>query len=191
MTVFKFWDSSRGDVPIYVPPYGAGGGAAFSNRQVNSTGIFPGATAQDNVLAVFTIPVGSFDVAGHGLQLTCAGSFGANGNNKRIKIIVGATSAIVGSAVSGGTTVADSGTITSNGSGWLIQAEIYKTGISGSNTQLGIHLDGTSGAGVSMPLLVPTPLTMNEALPQLVCVTGNAGSVVTDIALNYFEVATD
>jgi hypothetical protein len=155
---------------------------------VASAGVNPGATGADNVLAVYSLPANSFDQAGRGISISAAGGFGANTNNKRVKIIVGASSAVVGSTIgSGGTTIADTGTVATNGAGWQLEASIVKYGASGSNTQQGIHDAAQVGAAVAA-LITPAALTIVEAAPVLIAVTGNATTTATDIALNLFVV---
>src|SRR5229473_3962336 len=84
------------------------------NLQVSSAGVQPGATGADNVLAVYSLPSNAFDVAGRGISITAAGSFGATANNKRVKIVFNATTAVVGSTVTGGTVICDTGTVAQN-----------------------------------------------------------------------------
>jgi hypothetical protein len=153
-----------------------------------SAGVNPGATAADNVLAVFSIPANSFDQAGRGIAISAAGGFGATTNNKRVKIIIGAVSAVVGSTIgSGGTTIADTGTVATNGGGWQLQASVFKYGAAGSNTQAAVHNQAQMGSATAA-LLAPSALTLAENLPILVAVTGNATTATTDIALGVLEV---
>jgi hypothetical protein len=153
-----------------------------------SAGVNPGATGADNVLAVYSLPANSFDQAGRGIQISATGGYAGNGNTKRVKIIVGAVSAVVGSTIgSGGTAIADTGAVATNGAGWSIGASIFKYGAGGSNTQQGIHNASQSGNAVGA-LLSPVSLTLVENAPILVAVTGNATTTATDIALNLFEV---
>jgi hypothetical protein len=153
-----------------------------------SAGVNPGATGADNVLAVFSLPANSFDQAGRGISISASGGYAGNTNNKTVKIIVGPASAVVGSTIgSGGTTIASTGTVATNGGGWSLEAEIVKYGAAGSNTQQGIHSAAQSGSAVAA-LITPAALTLNEGLPILVAVTGNAATTATDIALNLFQV---
>jgi hypothetical protein len=153
-----------------------------------SAGINPGATGADNVLAVYSIPANSFDQAGRGVTITAMGGYAANGNTKTVKIIVGAASAVVGSTIgSGGTTIASTGAVTTNGAGFSLQASVFKYGAAGSNTQQGIHNGTQSGSAVAA-LITPSALTLVESAPILVAVTGNAATTATDIALNLLEV---
>ena len=169
-----------------------GSGAAFAaaegniNRQIVSAGVQPGATGADNVLAAYSIPANSFDVAGRGICLTAQGSFGATGNNKRIKIIFNATTAVVGSTVTGGTTICDTGTVATNGGGWSLQGNVFKYGAAGSNTQVGLHQQAQVGAAVAA-MLAPSLITATESGAILVAVTGNATTAASDIVFNFFE----
>ncbi len=152
-----------------------------------SAGINPAATGADNVLAVFSIPANSFDQSGRGIAISAAGAFAANANTKRVKIIIGATAAVVGQTITGGTTIADTGAVTTNGAGWQLGADVFKYGVAGSNTQTGIHNQAQMGGAVGS-LLSPAALTLVENAPILVAVTGNATTAATDITLNLFEV---
>jgi hypothetical protein len=178
---------------LQIPQFGFGNGngpfgpSGNLGVQISSAGIQPGATGADNVLAAFTLPAYSFDNFGRGIQITAAGSFGATGNNKTIKLFAGATTATVGSTISGGTAVASTGTVTTNGGGWQIQASIYKYSAGGANTQLGIHQPSITGAAAST-LLAPSLLTMTESGALIFAVTGNAATAATDILLNFFEI---
>lgn len=157
------------------------------NRQLSVAGIQPGTTANDNVLMAFTLPANSFDILGRGITLTAQGSFGATGNNKRVKLIANATTAVVGSAVTGGTTIADTGTVATNGGGWSVQANVFKTGAAGSNTQLGLHQQAQIGAAVAA-MLAPTAIAAVESGPILFALCGNATTAATDILANFLEV---
>ena len=156
-------------------------------RNVIGAGSNPGGTGSDYVLAAYSLPANSLDgLAGtnRGLNIMALGSFGANGDNKTIKLIWGCTTAVVGSAVTGGTTVATTGVVTTNGGGWSIQADVYKYGAAGSNTQIGLHQQSQVGSAVTA-LQAPTLLTSAENAAILIAVTGNAGTVVGDIVYNF------
>jgi hypothetical protein len=179
--------------PPVNPEFGSGSatvglsGNVVNGVQISSAGISPGATGADNVMAAFTLPALSFDNVGRGIQITACGSFAANGNTKTIKLFAGATTATVGSTISGGTAIASSGAVTTNGGGWQIQASIYKYGAGGANTQLAIHQPSITGAAAST-LLAPALLTMTESGALIFAVTGNAATTATDIVLNFFEI---
>lgn len=191
--------SHIGDIPggALPPSIGVqfGGGGALSsfglegniNRQV-SAGINPASTAADIVLAIFILPAGCFDQAGRGINLLAIGSFAANTNTKTIKMIYNPTTAVVGSVVSGGTTIASgtANTVATAG-GWNLEANIFKYGILGSNTQIGLHTAFQSGNAVGA-LVAPAALTAPENAAILLAITGNAATTTTDIALNLFEI---
>lgn len=171
--------------------FGGGTGTMLSegniNRQLSVAGVQPGTTANDNVLAFFSLPAGSLDALGRGLTITAQGSFAATNNAKRLKLIFNATTAVVGSAVTGGTTIADTGslTTTSNAGGWSIQANVFKTGALGSNTQLGLH-QLTQPAAV-LPT-APAAIAAVESGAILIAVTGAAATATTDITFNFLEI---
>ena len=161
-------------------------GNAVGGLLLSPTGVQPGAIGADNVLAAFTLPALFFDGANRGLQLTAAGSFGATGNNKTLKLFAGATTAVVGSTISGGTAIASTGVVTTNGGGWQIQASVYKYGSMGANTQIAIHQPTQVGGAVGT-LLVPQLLTMTESGALIFAITGNVATATSDIVLNFFE----
>ena len=156
-------------------------------RDVKGVATSPAATGSDYVLAVYSLPANSLDVAGRGVNLVAMGSLAANTNNKRMKLIFNCTTAVVGSAVTGGTTVCDTGTVTTSGGGWALEANVFKYGAAGSNTQLGIHQSAQTGSTVSA-LLAPSAITATESGAILIAVTGNATTATTDILYNFFEV---
>lgn len=162
------------------------GGTGNLNVQAVTSAVQPASTAADYVLAVYTLPALALDQAMRSLQVVASGSFAATANNKRVKIIIGATTPTVGQVVSGGTAIADSGTVATNNAGWQLGATIIKTGALGANTQLTVHNQAQMGAAVSA-LLAPTALTQVENAPITFCVTGNAATAASDINFNYFE----
>ena len=149
-----------------------------------SAGINPASTGADFVLASWTIPANLFDISGRGFQLTAMGGM-LNATSKTVKIIAGATTAVVGSAVTGGTTIATTGAVTLSG-GWQISAQVFKYGNPGSNTQVALHQASVVGA-TNSALTAPSLLTLTESSSFLLCVTGNAATA-GDLTLNFAEV---
>ena len=147
----------------------------------------PATITNDNVLAVYTIPAGSFSAAGKGIEVTVAGNLGNDSQAKRVKLIYGALTAIVGSAVATNSTsflLGDTGSTTNGGAtaGWAIQSQVYKYGAAGRNTQIGQEIGVIVGA-THGGMGVASALTNNESLPILIAVTGNATTSVGDISL--------
>ena len=160
------------------------------NRQVVAAGVSPGGTGSDYVLAVYSMPANSFDGVANtnrGITVTASGSFAANGNTKRVKIFYNCTTAVVGSAATGGTAIADTAAVTTNGGGWQLQASVFKYGTANSNTQMAIHNQAQIGGAVAA-LLAPQLLTATENAAILIAVTGNATTTATDIVYNWAEV---
>jgi hypothetical protein len=157
------------------------------NVQLSAAGINPASTGGDIVLAVYSLPASSFDVANREVQITAAGSFPEGTNTKTVKIIFNATTAVVGSAVTGGTTVATTGAVTTQG-GFQLQASVFKTGAAGSNTQLTLHQQSQVG-GVAEALTAPQTTAAVESGPLLIAVTGNAATATANIVLNALVVA--
>ena len=172
-----------------------GSGAALVAAEGNifrevlaAAGRNPGATNVDNVIAVYSMPLLSLDASGRGVNILAQGSVANNANSKRIKVYWGCTAAVIGSTVSGGVVVADTGAYaTANNVGWSLEANVFKRGALGSNTQLAIHMSAQIGATVGS-LLPPSDLTSGENAAILIAVTGNAATTATDITQNFFEI---
>lgn len=171
---------------------GAPGTATFADegniyRQITPAGVTSGVTGTDVVMMVYTLPAGSFDAAGRGLTITSAGACAANANAKRVKIIYNPTTAVVGATVSGGTTIADTGSVTStSGQGWNVQASVFKYGAAGSNTQEIIHNAAQMGSVIG-PLISPTGVTAVESGAIILAVTCN-NTAVGDLLPNWLEI---
>lgn len=164
------------------------GGEGNINVQTSAAGVNPGATAADNVLAVYSLPANAFSAAGKMVMVTASGSFAATANNKRIKIIINPATAVVGSTVgASGVTICDTGTVATNGTGWQLEGMVVKYGAANSNTQLGIHNQAQVGAAVSA-MLAPSAITATENAAILIAITGNATTATTDIVFNFLEI---
>ena len=162
----------------------AGGGVVGG---YNGAGISPGAINNDNVLAVWTVPANFFDVAGRALEIQANFNVANNTNSKRVKIIVNPTTAVVGSAVVGGTTIADTGAYTTTGAaGGQIGALISKVGAAGSNTQTAVHAPTVIGA-VTSSLVPSSALALTESAAFTIAVTGNAVTATADIVMTFAQ----
>jgi hypothetical protein len=156
--------------------------------QVSNPGINPATTNADVVVAVAALPANCFDKAGRGIAIAARGTIVNNVNSKRAKIIVNPTAAVVGSAITGGTTIADTAAQTTIAGGWSLEAEVFKYGAADSNTQLALHRKAQIGATIAA-LLAPAALTAAENAQILVAVTLNAVTAASDISLGAFQVA--
>jgi len=148
----------------------------------------PASTAADIVIAAYTLPANSFDGTGfRGLNITMSGNFAATGNNKTCKIIFNASTAVVGSAVTGGTTIATTGVSAGNNVGWMLNANVFKYGAANSNTQVAQEwatVVGTTHGGMGLAQAV----TATENAAILIAFTGNAATAATDIQMTFAEV---
>jgi hypothetical protein len=156
--------------------------------QVNGTAVQPATTAADVVVAVATVPANVFDQLGRGLNIFAAGTTASNVNSKTAKIIVNPTTATIGQAVSGGTTIASTGVVNTTGAagGWQLEANIYKYGAARSNTQITVHASAQSGNVVGS-LTAPNALTLNESAAITIAVTINAATAASDMSLSLLE----
>jgi hypothetical protein len=182
--------------PSNISTYFGGGGGTFLRegnlaRLVGNPLGGNNADTTDDVLASYTLPASSFDVAGRGLCITAQGSTGSTTNNKRVKLWFNAT--ISGAAVTGGNVIADTGpwvntTIPNNNVGWQLMANVFKSGATGSNTQYAqgtVILGGIHG-GINLPVF-PTAV---ESGAIVIAVTGSSYTTGTanDVVASWFEV---
>lgn len=179
-----------------VTQFGSGTAQLAEEGNVNrvvSAGTFPSGSGADYVVAVYALPGNSFDVNGRGITITAQGSFAANLNSRRVKIIYNTPAKVVGNYVAaggeGGTVICDTGSVSTvaNGSGWSVQANVFKYGIANSNTQIGIHQQAQVGGTVS-PMLPVTLLTATENATIYICITANVVTSPGDAGLNLLEV---
>jgi hypothetical protein len=189
-SLLRVWDPEVGARAVGMPMQVASGVViGASSSVISAAGVNPAATGADNVLAVFTVPAGAFAAPGDAMVIAAYGSVANNANTKRIKIIFNPTAAVVGQTVSGGTTLADTGAFaTAIATAWDLEAEVYKVGAFGSNTQVGINISNSIGA--TSPALLPpvTNIAAVESGPILIAVTGNATTTATDITFNVLEI---
>ena len=173
--------------------FGSGTSLANAEGNIYRVTAIPGQTCNgtggDYVIGSFVLPGNSFDVAGRGINILAQGSFSNAITNKRIKIIVNASPSAVGSLIGAGTgvVVADTGTVTANGSGWSVEANVFKYGALGSNTQIGLHQQAQVGTVVTA-LIIPSLITATESGPINILITGNCVTTPGDISLNFMEV---
>ena len=155
--------------------------------QIASAGLSPGATGADKILALATIPANGFDIANRGIAILAAGN-APNNNAKTVKVILNPIAPVLGATVSGGTTIANL-TATGAGStgGWQLQANLFKYGLTGSNTQIALHETGQAGS-ILGTLSSPSLATLAENAAIVVAVTGNATTTATDIVFNFLQI---
>lgn len=143
------------------------------NVQSSAAGVANAAATTDTVLFTYAMPASVFDVANREVAILAAGKFGATGNNKRVQIYIGPDVQTVGNAIvtTGTTSIASSGTQTSNAGGWIAQALVVKYGAAGANTQLGINL-GVQAGTAHLGTTAPVALTLTENAIIYITVTG-------------------
>ena len=149
------------------------------------TSLIPANTAGDYVVAFLTL-VGAagfpaFDKAGRQLYLQAVGGFAATAINKRVKLWASNTLPVVGNVIGGSTLIAYTGTLATNGQGWVLESQIIKYGALGSNTQFGLHLPSQPSTN---GLIVPAALTLNEAANIYIAATINNATAASDAYLD-------
>lgn len=172
---------------------GAVNGVLYKAAYASGSGISPGATAADNVIGTYTLPANTLNVPGTGgndgpmLRIRAFGHFAANGNNKTVKIIFNATTATLGSTVTGGTTLVSSGVVAINALGFVLEAWVMKVGVPNANTQVGGQVLNIVGATIVSPPVPVYPAAVENA-DILIAITGNAATTATDIVLDGWTV---
>lgn len=158
--------------------------------QVSAAGQGNGADTTDDVLFTYALPASALDAAGRQVTITAAGKFAANANNKRVKIWWGTTTQTVGSAVAGGTLIADSGVVTTNAGGWSASVQVSKYGTSGSNTQIATNAQVVTGT-TNLGTTVPVALTATESGVINITVTGASSTTgsANDVLGQLFDIA--
>jgi len=161
------------------------------NRQIGSALTGNNADTADDVLASYTLPASSFDVAGRRLCITAQGRTGATTNDKRVKLWCNTT--ISAGVVTGGNVIADTGpwlygTIPNNNVGWQLTANVFKYGPANSNTQYAqgtVILGGIHG-GIGLPVF-PTAV---ESGAIVIALTGSSYTTgaANDVVATWFEV---
>jgi hypothetical protein len=100
------------------------------------------------------------------LRIRAWGSFGANANSKTIRLYFGAK-------------IYDSTALTQNGTGWILEAEVYKTSVNTQTTW------GTILAGFSNPGAEIGAQNQTDTAPIAIKVTGQNGTAsANDIVCN-------
>jgi hypothetical protein len=134
----------------------------------STTSTQTGANTTETDLWSYPLPAGTLSADGQGLEIEAAGTFGANANNKTIRLYFGATQ------------LSSDTTDTSNGNGiaWRIRATVDRTGVT---AQLSYY-DGLAGGSSQFTARISTPAE-NTAAAITIRVSGqngtaNAGDIV-------------
>jgi hypothetical protein len=175
--------------------FGSGLGTILSDgnlyRQIGNPLAGNNADTTDDVLASYTLPAWSFDVAGRGICITAQGNTGATTNDKRIKLWFDAS--ISAGAVTGGSVIADtgawvSGTIPNHNVGWQLTANVFKYGATETNMQYaqGTAILGGVDGGIGLPVF-PTAV---ESGAIVIALTGSSYTTgaANDVVATWFEV---
>lgn len=144
---------------------GGGSGTVLSGGQLYAglTTVGTAANTTETDLQTYTMPANTFDVASRGVRVTAWGSYGATANNKTIKGYFGAANVVYNSTA-----------LAQNGTGWVLEFEVYKTG---SNTQC--HW-GNLVAGNTIPGAQSGTDTQTDTAAIVIKVTGQNGTAVAN-----------
>lgn len=156
------------------------------NKQILVPAVSPTATGVDNVIAVYSLPANSLDGTGNrGLTITAIGTFATNTHNKEVKLFWAPVVASLGSTISGGTLLADTGTVSTNGGGWWVGGNVFKYGAANSNTQL-CTSNGAISGGTHNGVSATTTAGATESAAILIAVTANTATTTTDVSVSLF-----
>lgn len=169
---------AAGWTPGGIAGNGGASGAGFGlegniNVQFSAAGVGNAADTTDDTLFTYTLPANSLDAINRTLLITAAGKLAANGNNKQIKLWFGGTAIVV------------TGVVTGNAVGWLLSAQVVKTG---ANAQLAF---GSSQVGATPnALAVPAALAITDTAGIIIKVTGASGTTgaAGDVLGQFFEI---
>jgi|ERR1700730_5717855 len=180
--------ASSGGLAFQQFNYLTGGAGRIS---LGSGGVSPGATGADNVLASSIVPGGIFDgISNRGVKITAFGTFATNANVKTVKIIYNPTTSVVGTTITGGTTLVATPGATASNQPWFLEAVVVD--VTGANNQVGFMLNswfGIAGTLTDLAVTVPQFLTADETKDIPIAITGNAATTATDIVLLYFAIS--
>src|SRR6266403_1002000 len=176
--------------------FGGGTGTLLAEgslaRQLGNPLAGNSADTTDDVLASYTLPALSLDVAGRGLRITARGMTGPSSNDKRAKQWFDAK--ISAGVVVGGSVIAYTGawadTMTPNNNvGWQLTSNVFKLGDAGSNTQYAQSsaILGGSHGGIGLPVF-PTAI---ETGAIVIALTGSSytAAAANDLVATWFEVS--
>ena len=147
--------------------------------------VAPANTGGDYVVGVYSLPGGSLDLAGRAIEADAWVEFASNGNTKRWKIWFNPSAAVVGSTITGGTLLFDSGAVTTNGGSANGYGQVVKRGANGSNTQT------TLPGAINSNAASCADTTATESAAILFAVTINNTTNAADCSLTEFEVNVD
>jgi len=136
--------------------------------QLSATGT--GADTTEDTLQTFTLPANTLDANGRCVRIRAWGTYGATATNKTIRLYFGVA-------------IYNSTALAQNGTSWILEAEVYKTG-SNTQTSWATILAGNSDPGAQ----VNTP-NQTDSSGIVIKVTGQNGTAnANDIVCNGMSV---
>jgi|SRR6185436_11850220 len=141
---------------------GKGGLLTYSLTPVGNIG-----TGVDDLISL-TIPANTFHKNGQGVRIYAWGLMGADGNNKQVILKFG------------GTTLIDSGVLTTNNKAWFLEAFVFRTGVATQVAFGKMTVDTTPITGLR------SSLTIDETAAIIVKLTGETTTTDMTIATAMF-----
>lgn len=160
-------------------------GNVFQTILTVANGKSPSATGVFKIVDRFILPANALNKTGRGFQWTVWGTAAANGNNKQFQIVANPTN-VAGFAIdgtitlTGGTAIGDTGVLTTNNGGLILQAQLFKTGAVNSNTQESMTT-AIVGGGTHGGCGAWTDATLAENAAITIVVVAKATTTASDI----------
>jgi hypothetical protein len=163
---------------------------------LNAAGITASATGADKIVAAYTLPANSLELAGRGIQITVWGTAAATVNNKNIKVYFGATntgisngSNVAGQSdgtitVTGGTVIGTTGTLATNNGGLLLTCQLFALSSTAQESMTTSIIGGGTHAGIG----TWTNQAFTSTAANLIVVTIQSTTATTDTVFNGWEV---
>lgn len=141
--------------------------AGMLTNQTSVTGIGNGANTTDDTLFSYSLPASSFDQIGRGIVVEAYGLFGANGNDKQVKLFVNAFPWYI------------SGVVTLSGAGWYLRALINMSAVNevtgmAHGFSASSFLGGVGVGSLAITTAAPITITITGSSPT----TGAANDVL-------------
>lgn len=134
-------------------------------------------TALPTPAGTTSVPIGGLANAGEAYEFEYAGTFGANTNNKILRLWFG------GATPTSGTKCFDSGTLTNNGDGWRLTGRVIR--VDGTHQIIEGAFSTTSGTG-NQTFYTTSGRTLTST--NNIELTGNTPTSAGDITLTYSDI---
>lgn len=128
------------------------------------------ASTSETTLASYTLPGGTLDTNGDYILVEASGSFGATGNDKRLKFKFGST-------------IIDTGVVTENDYNWRVSIKVYRMAAATQKHDAAYRISANSGSGLGSTITGGNPVgTASETLANNISIQVTGQSPTTGAA---------